>query len=781
MRLRLLAVLLTVAATAAAAPVLRHYDTSDGLSHRNIRDIMQDSAGYMWFATWTGVDRFDGYEFRNFRSFPSDAVKLDNNRIERLAADPDGNIVVETYSGHRYRLDPVAGTFNIAGDCTGLAFGKDRPTHRPRPELAEYPVDSPQSYVDRDGNLWIARNGGIDFVTTGNPAFTFLDSTPLDSIGADIHAVYAAPDGRIWAASRDTRIMIYDNDGTYIGNLTPAGRIVPDPSAASGVKAYSFMADADGRMWIGTKSQRLLILSPREPLDWSARQYLPGDTPGSLQCADIYDIKADNAGRIWLATFGGGIARTDIASDGSISFAHKAPSSPGKGMRVRRLQMLPDGLMMAAATDGVAVFNPDDELSRPVFFNRTESSRGSSLSTDDVLDMTLAGDNTIYLSTFSGGIDFVHAGTDLLSDSIVFGHRNIRDGLCVDPVLSLIEDTAGSLWVVSTFALARYDAQWRLMSVFNGSNLGRDVEFTEAKPQLLHDGRIVFGISGGLLIVDPSRLGTVRDPVLVVNSIDSPAGTHRPDSDGILRLQRGCRDITLRFAALQYDGADAVRYAWRRDDGEWADLGHERTLRLSSLPAGTSTIYIRSTDPYGRWADNTIGITVEIPRTVAEITYICLIVLCAIAILVLAFRGAVKASHTRARRRMLARCLDTALRGTAAPAGIIGRVAAEVGSRYADENLKAEHLAAALGMPRNELRRLVKQAIGISVEDFVRFVRVGTACRMLDSGCLTVAEAAYRCGFRTPQYMSMVFKEQTGLTPGEYLRKSRSPGRKSCK
>ena len=85
-------------------------------------------------------------------------------------------------------------------------------------------------------------------------------------------------------------------------------------------------------------------------------------------------------------------------------------------------------------------------------------------------------------------------------------------------------------------------------------------------------------------------------------------------------------------------------------------------------------------------------------------------------------------------------------------------------------------------MPRNVLRHAVKHAIGISVEDFIRAVRVTAACTLLDSGELNVAETAYRCGFRTPQYMSMVFKAQTGLTPGEYLRKKRTSSRqKSCK
>ena len=782
MRFRVLVVLLLVAAGMAAQPVVRHYGTADGLSHQRIRDIVQDSAGYLWFATWTGVDRFDGYEFRNFRSFPSDSVKLDNNRIERLAPCPGGDMAVETYSGRRYRLDPRHGTFCIDDKCTDKAFGNRRPTYSLRAELADYPAESLQKYVDRDGNLWIARNGGIDYVTVANPAFTFIDSTPLDSIGADIHVVYAAPDNHIWAASRDTRIMVYDSDGHHIGNLTPSGRIIPDPSAPSGVRAYSFMAGSDGRMWIGTKSRQLLVLTPRGSLTYSVRRYLPSDAPDSLHCADIYDIAEGSGGNMWLATFGGGIVRASDTPDG-LRFGHKEPAAPGRGLRIRRLQAVGGTLMMAAATDGMAVFDMADSLTQPVCFNSTEPSRGSSLSNDDVLDICLAADGTVYLSAFSGGIDFIPSGAPLLSDSIAFGHRNIRDGLCVDPVLSVTQGADSSMWVVSSFALARYDAGWHLLSVFDSTNLGRKVEFTEARPALLSDGRIVFGISGGLLIVDPARIGATTAPSLVISGIDSSSGSVWPDADGTIHLPRGCRDLALHFAALQYAGAEAVRYAWRADaDTTWTELGHERTLRLSSLPAGTHTLHLRSTDPYGLWADNTIAVTVDVPRTLAEMSYTALIVLCSLALTVLAAMAAVRIARAAARRRLLGCCIDTALHGTPAPEGVAGRLAVTVGQHYTDSNLKVEPIAAELGMPRNELRHAVKQAIGISVEDFIRAVRVTAACALLDSGVLIVAETAYRCGFRTPQYMSMVFKEQTGLTPGEYLRKKRTSSRqKSCK
>lgn len=44
----------------------RHYTTDNGLPSNCVRDIMQDSRGFIWFATDGGLVRFDGQRFRVF-------------------------------------------------------------------------------------------------------------------------------------------------------------------------------------------------------------------------------------------------------------------------------------------------------------------------------------------------------------------------------------------------------------------------------------------------------------------------------------------------------------------------------------------------------------------------------------------------------------------------------------------------------------------------------------------------------------------------------------------
>lgn len=48
------------------ANIYKKYDVRSGLSGNCVRSILQDSIGYMWFATQDGLNRFNGIEFTNY-------------------------------------------------------------------------------------------------------------------------------------------------------------------------------------------------------------------------------------------------------------------------------------------------------------------------------------------------------------------------------------------------------------------------------------------------------------------------------------------------------------------------------------------------------------------------------------------------------------------------------------------------------------------------------------------------------------------------------------------
>jgi len=92
----LVACMLLCVCAGAQKPVMQHYGTGNGLASNRVYACLQDTKGYMWFATDNGVSRFDGKEFRNFSSNDG----LPDNDITDIATDTRGRIWLSCFNGY---------------------------------------------------------------------------------------------------------------------------------------------------------------------------------------------------------------------------------------------------------------------------------------------------------------------------------------------------------------------------------------------------------------------------------------------------------------------------------------------------------------------------------------------------------------------------------------------------------------------------------------------------------------------------------------------------------
>ena len=62
---------------------IKYYSVQDGLSQKNIQNFIQDDNGYIWMATWNGLERFDGYSFTNYKTYPESDVRITNHHCNQ--------------------------------------------------------------------------------------------------------------------------------------------------------------------------------------------------------------------------------------------------------------------------------------------------------------------------------------------------------------------------------------------------------------------------------------------------------------------------------------------------------------------------------------------------------------------------------------------------------------------------------------------------------------------------------------------------------------------------
>ena len=75
------------------------FSNADGLSNNNIRCIFQDSKGFIWIGTKSGLNRYDGKNFVVFKNDPQNPNSLSSNSIYGITEDAEKNIWVATEYG----------------------------------------------------------------------------------------------------------------------------------------------------------------------------------------------------------------------------------------------------------------------------------------------------------------------------------------------------------------------------------------------------------------------------------------------------------------------------------------------------------------------------------------------------------------------------------------------------------------------------------------------------------------------------------------------------------
>jgi signal transduction histidine kinase/ligand-binding sensor domain-containing protein/DNA-binding response OmpR family regulator len=89
---------------------------------------------------------------------------------------------------------------------------------------------------------------------------------------------------------------------------------------------------------------------------------------------------------------------------------------------------------------------------------------------------------------------------------------------------------------------------------------------------------------------------------------------------------------------------------------------------------------------------------------------------------------------------------------------------------YNGSDISIPKLAENLGFSRSSLYRKVKAITGLSINHYVRKVRLDNVAKLISERKLNVSEAAYEMGFNDLKYFRICFKEQFGVVPSEYKR-----------
>jgi AraC-like DNA-binding protein len=93
----------------------------------------------------------------------------------------------------------------------------------------------------------------------------------------------------------------------------------------------------------------------------------------------------------------------------------------------------------------------------------------------------------------------------------------------------------------------------------------------------------------------------------------------------------------------------------------------------------------------------------------------------------------------------------------------------------ADLEFDVETMARKLAVSRRQLFRKFRAAAGCTPNVFIRALRLKRAAQLLRDSQMTVTEITHAVGFSDLKYFRDIFREQYGVLPGEYARRSKTP------
>jgi LacI family transcriptional regulator len=95
---------------------------------------------------------------------------------------------------------------------------------------------------------------------------------------------------------------------------------------------------------------------------------------------------------------------------------------------------------------------------------------------------------------------------------------------------------------------------------------------------------------------------------------------------------------------------------------------------------------------------------------------------------------------------------------------------------HACEGIDVSDVLGAVPLSRSALERRFVQALGHSPKEQILRSRLGRAKQLLAETDFSLAVVAEKVGFEHPEYLSVIFKKKTGLTPGRFRQQARRAG-----
>lgn len=441
---------------------------NDGLSQSTVFSINQDNRGNMWFATYDGVNKYDGYAFTVYQHDESDSYSIANDISRIVKTDSQGRVWIGTRDGLSYydeekdrfknffyekkgKRQQVNGIAEISSEKLLISTTEGLTIFNVKD--SKFVDDSLSTAMRKLIASTLCKQGDriyIGTIQTGLYSY-FIPNGTLEKVtpildSKQIQAVLQQSPTRIWVATEGAGLFLINPNTKEVRNYLHSRS---NPKSISSNYIRSLALDSQNRLWIGTFNDLNIYHEGSDSfVSYSSSQV----ENGSLSQRSVRSIFMDSQGGMWLGTYFGGL-----------NYYHPIQNRFKNIRRIPYKNSLNDNVISCIVEDkdknlwigtndgGLNLYNPTTQLF--TYYTLQEDKQERGIGSNNIKAVYVDEQKSqIYIGTHAGGLNVLHRNSGKMEN---FNPKNSQ--LINENVYAILPDGEGHLWLGTLGALIRFN------------------------------------------------------------------------------------------------------------------------------------------------------------------------------------------------------------------------------------------------------------------------------------------------------------------------------------
>lgn len=504
---------------------------NEGLSQSTVFSIDQDKRGNMWFATYDGVNKYDGYAFTVYQHNEDDPNSIANDISRIVKTDSQGRVWIGTRDGLS-RYDEEKDIFqNFFYEKNGKHLQVNGIEEISPEQLlistpeglimfdikeSKFIDDSFSTAMHKTIASTLYRQDDQIYIGTSTDGLytysitqkTFEKVIPI--LGTkQIQAILQQSPTRIWVATEGAGLFLINPKTKEIKNYLHSPS---NPKSISSNYIRSLAMDSQNRLWIGTFNDLNIY---HEGTDSFASYSSNPVENGSLSQRSVRSIFMDSQGGMWLGTYFGGLnyyhpIRNRFKNIRNIPYKNSLSDNVVSCI----VEDKDKNLWIGTNDGGLNLYNPITQRFTSYTLQEDESARG--IGSNNIKAVYVDEKKSlVYIGTHAGGLSILHRNSGQVKN---FNQRNSQ--LVNENVYAILPDGEGNLWLGTLSALVRFNPEQQSFTTIEKEKDGTPV-VSKQITTLFRDShkRLWIGGEEGLSVFKQEGLDIQKASILPVSNV----------------------------------------------------------------------------------------------------------------------------------------------------------------------------------------------------------------------------------------------------------------------